>query len=175
MTSFLKKQHLKKWEDNENDFEYTGVEVVKIDKLIYKDNKFTGEILLKNPLKFNHNSRKTNLLDIYNKEIIIDTNIHVGLLTRNILITSEFNNEHTGYGANRDIWKNNYICACCKINQNDIYFNGPDGSIYSNYFCILFKRPYWCITKLYSIKNKKIHTKNNSFLLSFFKIINYSF
>ena len=53
--------------DNEDDFDYTGVEVVKIDKLIYKDNKFTGEILLKNPLKFNHNSRKTNLLDINNK------------------------------------------------------------------------------------------------------------
>lgn len=125
--------------DEEEDFENTGVEVARIKKLIYNNNnKFTGEIILEEPLKFNHNSKKSILENFNNKKIIVDTNIHVALLTRNILITSEFNNEDLGSGANRDIWKLNIDCACCynsnKINNNykESWF-GSYGSIYSNY------------------------------------------
>ena len=127
--------------DEEMDFDNTGVEVVKIKELIFKDNNFTGEIILETPLKFNHNSIKSKLSN-NSKDIIVDTNIHVGLLTRNILITSEFNTEDIGCGANRDIWKAINSCACCLENKYNIDYNdkknwsGPGGSIYSNYLNI---------------------------------------
>lgn len=98
----------------------SGVEVATI-----KSIDGTGKIILQSPLKFNHDSRQV-VLDNGKKQIRIDTNLHVGLLTRNILITSERNKtaEQTP-GCN--IWHTN-------LRSNPVdEFKGPGGSIYCNY------------------------------------------
>jgi len=78
------KKFMKKYNKN------TGVEVATIKNI----NRTTGEITLVRPLQFDHHSTKTTLhRDMLEpSDIEIDTNLHVCLLTRNILITSEFNN-----------------------------------------------------------------------------------
>jgi hypothetical protein len=66
-----------------------GVEVATI-KSIDKDK---GIIYLVSPLKFDHGSEYTNITRTRGnpKSIQVDTRVHVGLLTRNILLTSDFN------------------------------------------------------------------------------------
>jgi hypothetical protein len=72
----------------------SGVEVATIASINIKD----GTITLQKPLQFNHFSTKI-ILDrsavstLKPVRIKIDTNLHVGLLTRNILITSEFSDQ----------------------------------------------------------------------------------
>jgi len=97
-----------------------GVEVATIDTV-----DGSGKITLKTPLKFNHNSSRV-VVDTGDKRIRVDTNLHVALLTRNILITSERNKvQETVPGCN--IWHT-------KLSPNpDEQYKGPGGSIYCNY------------------------------------------
>jgi hypothetical protein len=115
--------------DQDDTFEYTGVEVATIDRLEYtKDNIFTGEIYLQKPLKFNHNSIKTIITNSEFDNLTIDTTLHVGLLTRNITIISEFidsTNDLCNFTS--DIWKKDIYCSCC---NNGEFING---SIVGNY------------------------------------------
>ena len=84
--------------------ENTGVEVATIDKI--DGNKIT----LKNPLKFDHNCFREQITNDNGKTITIDTNLHVALLTRNILITSEFT--EGGSGCNGKNMPNGSSIVC---------------------------------------------------------------
>lgn len=66
-----------------------GVEVATIKNI----DKGKGIIYLVSPLKFDHGSEYTNISRTRGtpKSIQVDTRVHVGLLTRNILLTSDFN------------------------------------------------------------------------------------
>jgi len=105
----------------------TGVEVATIKSI----NRTTGVITLSDPLEFNHYSTRIVLdrsgtSQLKPSKIRIDTNLHVGLLSRNILVTSEFNkNKETIPGCGR--FKKN------SQQKGKNGWNGPGGSVYCNY------------------------------------------
>lgn len=99
-----------------------GVEVATIKSI----ERSTGKIELKYPLKFNHDSTRV-ILNNGDKKIRIDTNLHVALLTRNILITSErLSTPETSPGCN--IWRTQV-----DNNRKEGEFKGPGGHINCNY------------------------------------------
>ena len=119
---------IKFWKDKGVD-KSDGVEVATIKSI----NKKTGQIDLLSPLQFNHDSRRIILTRKTDpKYIIVDTNLHVCLLTKNILITSEFSNTREKQpGCN--IFSSN---EPHKHNNNSIVkgkFNGPGGHVVCNY------------------------------------------
>ena len=76
----------------------TGVEVCTIDHVD------GTTVYLKDNLKFTHVSDYTNVHNSNRKDykdIYVDTRVHVGLLTRSILIISDFNTSSPGSGCNK--------------------------------------------------------------------------
>ena len=102
-----------------------GVEVATI-KSISSD----GTITLARPLQYTHDSTRIQLTRQSGQKtntIKIDTNLHVGLLTRNIVVTSEFQtNKETDQGCNR-WWQD------VKETYDTSSFIGPPGSVACNY------------------------------------------
>lgn len=90
-----------------------------------------NSITLKEPLKFRHDSRATVLnRDIGNvKQIVVDTPLHVALLTRTITIESEFNPiKETVPGCN--LW---FADKPYESNKDSSKNYGPGGGLVCNY------------------------------------------
>jgi hypothetical protein len=102
-----------------------GVEVATIQSI-----SSDGTITLERPLKYRHDSTRIQLTRQSTQKtntIKIDTNLHVGLLTRNIVITSEFQTtKEENPGCNR-WWKD------VKERYDTSSFIGPPGSVVCNY------------------------------------------
>ena len=107
-----------------------GVEVATIEAI----NRKTGQVTLRDPLQFNHDSRRVILTrDKSPKYVVVDTNLHVCLLTRNIQITSEFS----------DIREKEPGCNIFKSNKEHLHhhatgitdgkYNGPGSYVVCNY------------------------------------------
>lgn len=116
-----------------------GVEVCTIDHV--DGNK----IYLKKPLQFNHNSEKSTLTRTNSngekESIIVDTRVHVGLLSRNIILTSSL--ENGGDGCNVWYWDkssdmlgkhNSSFDPNQKVVEKEaITIRGSGGSVVCNY------------------------------------------
>lgn len=118
-----KREYVKPYLKNvlKNEFN-NGVEIATIKEV--KGNVIT----LERELKFNH-IVKSKILERDKGDttkISINLQLHVGLLTRNILITSDFNLESSSSGCNNWYWDG-------PSNKNPGEFRGPGGSVLCNF------------------------------------------
>jgi hypothetical protein len=108
-----------------------GVEVATIAAV-------SGNIItIREGLKFRHNSTQTPVTRTINgvsRTIYVDTYIHVGLLTRNILITPEYNSDPNGMGCNMPCngmgSSHHMMCTACNYDNTT---SDPNTEIYN--FC----------------------------------------
>ena len=127
----------------------TGVEVATI-KSITPD----GVITLQRPLKFAHDSSRVRLTNAKGQVIRVDTNLHVGLLTRNILITSERNSTAEKYSGC------NVLVGTSTPTTGDMA--GPGGSVQCNYQGSGYNPGQMNITKsCYTDRDNKVADSRN--------------
>ena len=107
----------------------TGVEVATIQSI----DRVQGSITLQRPLQFNHYSNREVLSNsAVGKSIKVDTNTHIALLTRNILITSE------RLADTSDKLTSNYDTRGCNVwvnsgTQPQTKYIGPKGHLTCDY------------------------------------------
>ena len=121
------KKFIKNWKTKDVDKE-NGVEVATIDSI-----STNGTITLKNSLQFNHICKKETFNNKNNETIVIDTNLHISLLTRNIKITTEFSTEPDYNSCNSNTIGTNMVNdSVYKFNNEAGKFKGPMNGIKCN-------------------------------------------